>query len=223
MTRERHDDRGETVILLHGLGSGPVQLALLAKRLRRAGYRVESPGYPSTKEPLERLVTWLDGVVEECERDGAARIHFVTHSLGGIIVRAYLAERDRPFDGRVVMLAPPNRGSEIVDAFQKSPLLTKLLGPVGSRLGTDPGSIPSSLPPANFEVGVITGNRSINPVLSRIISGPDDGRVGVDRARLDGADAFKVVPGTHTFLMNRPDVVRDVICFLEEGRFEGDG
>ena len=217
----RHD-LGETVILLHGLGSGPGQLALLARRLRRAGYRVVSPGYPSTKEPLERLVAWLEGMVEDCERDGAARIHFVTHSLGGIIVRAYLAERDRPFDGRVVMLAPPNRGSELVDAFHKSPLLTKLLGPVGSRLGTDPDSIPSSLPPADFEVGVITGTRSINPVGSHLIPGPNDGSVSVERARLEGAGAFKVVPGTHTFLMNRTDVAGDVIRFLEQGRFEAD-
>lgn len=211
--RPRH--RHETVILLHGLGSFPAMMALLAWRLRLDGYRVRNPRYPSTREPLESLVARLKAIVERCE----GRIHFVGHSLGGIIVRAYLDQREEPFDGRVVMLSPPNQGSEIVDAFQKSPLLTRLLGPVGARLGTDPDSIPSSLPPPHFEVGIITGTRSVNPIGSLIIPPPHDGSVSVERAQLEGAAAFKVIGGTHTFLMNRKDVAEDVKLFLREGRF----
>ena len=214
----RHGDRGETVILLHGLGMGPGQLGVLRKRLERAGYRVVAPSYPSTKATIEELVTWLADVVGEAG-DGERRLHFVTHSLGGILVRAYLGQRDPPFDGRVVMLAPPNQGSEVVDAFRKSPLLTKLLGPVGAKLGTDEESIPSRLPPAHFDVGIITGTRSLNPVGSLLLPGPNDGSVSVERAKLEGAGAFKVVDGTHTFLMNRKNVARDVIRYLEEGRF----
>jgi triacylglycerol lipase len=190
-------------------------MGLLGWRLRIAGYRVLNPKYPSTSEPLEDLVARLAVIVSRCE----GKVHFVGHSLGGIIVRAYLDQLDRPFDGRVVMLSPPNQGSEIVDAFQKSPLLTRLLGPVGAKLGTDPESIPSSLGPAHFEVGIITGTRSVNLIGSLIIPGPHDGSVSVARAQLEGAAAFKVTGGTHTFLMNRRDVARDVISFLQEGRF----
>ena len=190
-------------------------MGLLAWRLRLTGYRVLNPRYPSTREPLENLVARLAVIVSRLD----GRIHFVGHSLGGIIVRAYLDQLGQPFDGRVVMLSPPNQGSEIVDAFQKSPLLTRLLGPVGARLGTDPESIPSSLGPAHFEVGIITGTRSVNPIGSFIIPGQHDGSVSVERAQLEGAADFKVIGGTHTFLMNRKDVARDVIRFLQEGRF----
>lgn len=207
------------MILLHGLGSGPAQLALLGWRLRFAGYRVVSPRYPSTREPIESLVGRLDRLVRSLECGTGANLHFVTHSLGGIVVRAYLEERDDPFTGRVVMLAPPNRGSELVDAFRKSPLLTRVLGPVGARLGTDPESIPSRLPPAHFDVGIITGTRSVNPVGSLLIPGSHDGSVSVERAKLEGAGAFKVIDGSHTFLMNRRDVARDVVRFLSVGRF----
>lgn len=219
----RRAARGETVILLHGLGMGPGQLGVLRKRLERAGYRVVAPSYPSTKATIEELVAWLADMVEEAESEGdgagAGRLHFVTHSLGGILVRAYLGQRASPFGGRVVMLAPPNQGSEVVDAFRKSPLLTKMLGPVGARLGTDEESIPSGLPPADFDVGIITGTRSLNPVGALFLPGPNDGSVSVERARLEGAGAFKVIEATHTFLMNRKDVARDVLRYLEEGRF----
>jgi len=193
-------------------------MSLLGRRLRAAGYRVVNPKLSST-QPLESIVEQLAGVVRACQAKGAETVHFVTHSLGGLVVRAYLAERPEPFEGRVVMLSPPNQGSEIVDAFQRSPLLTSILGPVGAQLGTSPGNIPSSLGPADFEVGIIAGDKSINPIGSWLIPGPSDGAVSVERTRLEGAAAFKVVPATHTFLMNRADVAADVIRFLSEGTF----
>jgi hypothetical protein len=193
-------------------------MSLLGRRLRADGYRVVNPKF-SSAQPLESIVEQLAGVVSTCRAKGADTVHFVTHSLGGLVVRAYLAERSGAYDGRVVMLSPPNQGSEIVDAFQRSPLLISILGPVGAQLGTDPESIPSSLGPANFEVGIIAGDKSINPIGSWLIPGPSDGTVSVERTRLEGAAAFKVVPGTHTFLMNRADVAKDVIRFLSEGTF----
>jgi len=117
------------------------------------------------------------------------------------------------------MLSPPNQGSEIVDAFTGSQLFRSLLGPVGSRLGTDAAGIASQLPPIRFSLGIITGDRSLNPVGSWLIPGPDDGKVGVDRAKLDGAADFIVLPATHTFIMNRRDVAEEVAHFLRWGRF----
>ena len=121
------------------------------------------------------------------------------------------------------MLAPPNQGSEVADfvteLVAESPVLSGILGPSGSRLGTDSTDIAQQLGPADFQVGIITGNRSMNLINSWLIPGPDDGKVAVDRARLEGADAFLVVEATHTFIMNHRGVADQSIYFLREGRF----
>ncbi|NNK47550.1 MAG: hypothetical protein HKP01_01610 [Gemmatimonadetes bacterium] len=211
----------ETVILVHGLGRTSASMLVLETRLTGAGYRVESFGYPSRSEPVEDLVDRLAAAVGEC-CSGRSRFHFVTHSMGGVLVRSYLAERSEPFEGRVVMLSPPNQGSEIVDAYADSPLLRALLGPSGVRLGTDSTGIASELGPVDFSLGIITGDRSINPIGSWLIPGPDDGKVAVSRARVEGAADFIVVPATHTFIMNRSDVAEQVAHFLANGAFMRD-
>ena len=212
----------ETVILVHGLGRSPASMLVLETRLAGAGYRVESFGYPSRSEPIEDLVDRLAAAVGECCSDEGTTVHFVTHSMGGVLVRSYLDERLEPFEGRVVMLSPPSQGSEIVDAYADSPLLRALLGPSGVRLGTDSTGIASELGPVDFSLGIITGDRSINPIGSWLIPGPDDGKVAVSRARVEGAADFIVVPATHTFIMNRRDVAEQVAYFLAGGAFMRD-
>ncbi len=207
----------ETVVLVHGLGRTRVSMALLGSRLTDAGYRVVNIGYPSTREPMEQLVEVLRARLEECCTD-LEHVDFVTHSMGGIVVRRYLAEYSPEHEGRVVMLSPPSHGSEVIDAFADSPLMRLLLGPSGMELGTDSASVPNRLGPAHFDLGVITGNKTINPINSWLIPGPDDGKVAVDRARVEGA-AFLVVPAAHPFIMNRRDVADEVISFLRTGRF----
>lgn len=209
----------DTVVVIHGLGRTPASMAILSTRLEREGFRVVRFGYPSTSEPMEMLVELLKAEVVRCCGAESETVHFVTHSMGGVLLRAYLAQQDQPHGGRVVMLSPPNRGSEIVDAFTRSSLLLSFLGPAGSRLGTDAEGISSQLPPIRFSLGVITGDRSLNPLGSWLIPGPDDGKVGVDRAKLDGAADFVVLPATHTFIMNRSDVAEEVAYFLRRGRF----
>ncbi len=207
----------ETVVMVHGLGRSRLSMSLLGRRLANAGFRVVNTRYPSTREPMETIVGMLhDQIVECCEEP--ERIHFVTHSMGGIVVRRYIAEHSPRHLGRVVMLSPPSKGSEVIDAFADSPLLRLVLGPSGAALGTDSMSIPNRLGPAQFELGVITGNQSINPINSWLIPGPDDGKVGVERARVEGA-AFLVVPYSHPFIMNRREVADQVISFLRNGRF----
>ena len=208
-----------TVILAHGLGRTPASMAILANRLAEAGFRIVRFGYPSRTEPIEALVERLSDAVAECCGNDPGAVHFVTHSMGGILVRSYLAERPEPHAGRVVMLSPPNRGSEIVDAFADSDVLQSFLGPAGSRLGTASDGIASQLPPARFSLGIITGSRSMNPIGSWLIPGPDDGTVGVDRANIEGSSSFLVLPATHTFIMNRRDVAEEVVHFLRHGRF----
>lgn len=195
-------------------------MLVLQTRLAGEGYRVVNFGYPSRSETIESLTDSLRKAVRECCEGTDGTLHFVTHSMGGVLVRSYLADREEPFEGRVVMLSPPNQGSEIVDAYADSPLLRSLLGPAGVRLGTDSTGIARELGPVDFSLGIITGDRSINPIGSWLIPGPDDGKVAVDRARVEGAADFIVVPATHTFIMNRSDVAEEVVHFLQTGAFQ---
>lgn len=212
-------DGAETVIVVHGLGRTSGSMVILESRLEGAGFRVISFGYPSRSETMEALVGRLESEVSRCCAHEATTVHFVTHSMGGVLLRSYLAQQPEPHQGRVVMLSPPNQGSEVVDAFADSRMLRLLAGPAGSKLGTDSTGIPSQLGPVRFSLGIIAGNRSFNPLYSWLIPGPDDGKVGVDRARVEGAADFTVVPATHTFIMNRRDVADQAAYFLENGRF----
>ena len=214
-------DGAESVVVVHGLGRTPASMAILEARLEGAGFRVVNFGYPSTSEPMEALVDLLGDELEACCPNELRTTHFVTHSMGGLLVWSYLSQQPEAHLGRVVMLSPPSQGSEIVDAFSDSPLLQSLIGPAGSALGTDAEGISSQLSPVRFDLGIVTGDRSINPLGSWLIPGPDDGKVGVDRARVPEATAFMVVPATHTFIMNRKDVAEEVVRFLREGRFQG--
>ena len=131
---------------------------------------------------MEALVHRLQAEVGQCCGNEAETVHFVTHSMGGVLVRSYLRQQPEAHQGRVVMLSPPSQGSELVDAFADSPLRRLFLGPAGSRLGTDSAGITNQLGPVRFGLGIVTGDRSISPLGSWLIPGPDDGKVGVDRA-----------------------------------------
>jgi len=194
-------------------------MSILEHRLASAGYRVVNFGYPSTSEPIEALVERLADEIEACCDTNRRSVHFVTHSMGGVLVRTYLDEYSPQHQGRVVMLSPPSQGSEIIDAFADSPLLRFFVGPAGAALGTDSLGVARQLGPPDFGLGIITGDRSFNPITSWLIPGDDDGKVSVERARLEGSAAFLVLPATHTFIMNREDVALETLSFLQTGQF----
>ena len=177
--------------------------------------------YPSRTASVEKLADDAIGkAVAGCQKDGATKIDFVTHSLGGILVRSYLARHTIPNLGRVVMLAPPNQGSEIVDQLGWLFLFKWLNGPAGNELGTDKNSTPNNLGPANFSVGVIAGDRSINWINSFLIPGRDDGKVSVERTELAGMTGHLVIHATHPFIMKNREVIRQTIQFLRAGNFD---
>ena len=209
----------ETVVLLHGLARGRGSMAPLEKSLSCQGFAVVNIGYPSRKQTIEDLAKDVQEQLDTLGVWKAHTVHFVSHSMGGIIVRAMFAQSHPHNLGRVVMLCPPNQGSEVVDHLADNPLFIVLNGPAGQQLGTGPDSLPNRLGPVDYEVGVLAGSLSVNPLFSSWLKGPDDGKVSVERSKVEGMADFMVLPYNHTFFMKKGRVKARVTSFLKTGQF----
>lgn len=209
------------IVLLHGMGRTKFSMRKAAAYLAEQGFQTVNVNYPSTKMQIAELVKQhIPPAIRECKKASASPIHFLTHSLGGILVRQYLQDRTLPKGSRVVMLSPPNKGSELVDVLKDFFIYKLSTGPAGQQLGTAENSVPNSLKPIVGEIGVITGDASIEPWFSMLIAGEDDGKVSVESAKLKEAADFLVVSSTHPFIMNSDEVLEQAAYFFKNGRFK---
>ncbi|MEO7456991.1 MAG: alpha/beta fold hydrolase [Gemmatimonadaceae bacterium] len=212
-----------SVVLLHGLGRTSASMRPLERALVGRGYRVLNVDYPSRSADVDTLArhvaTHIAGV------DGSETFDVVTHSMGGIVLRVAVARGYLSAEriGRVVMLGPPNAGSELADILPAMPVVgpvyRRVIGPAGLQLGTGAAALPASLPPVEFELGVIAGDRSYNPLFSAILRGPSDGKVRVESTKVSGMTDFLVMPHWHPLLMAVPSVIAQAVHFLEAGAF----
>jgi pimeloyl-ACP methyl ester carboxylesterase len=210
--------KAEVVVMLHGLGRRAQSMAKLADYLSERGYRVHNLGYESTDYSPGTLLADLDERIRACCED-AGRLHFVGHSLGGILARAWIADTRPTNLGRLVMLAPPNQGSLLADRFQDRWPVSNLMGPALEALGTEPDSLPKSLPRPDYPVGIIAGTGTVNPFGTVTIPGEDDGIISICATRLEGAADFLIVNASHAFIMRSTEVAENTAAFLATGRF----
>ena len=209
------------VVLLHGIGGFGLILKLMELDLKKEGYVVANVSYPSLLEPIETLAAEaVEKGLDRCRAEGLARIHFVTHSMGGILVRQYLSTRKIEGLERVVMLAPPNRGSQVADFVGASPLNRVYEPEVLAQLGTGEASVARRLGPPDFELGVIAGTRNRRKLLPGTPTEPSDGVVTVEETKASSMKDFLEVPVTHTTIVWNEEVRRQTAHFLRNGRFD---
>lgn len=210
----------DCVVLLHGLNRSMRAMEDMARALQDAGYSTVNVDYPSQQGSVESLApVVVDLGVSGCREQGATTTHFVTHSMGGILLR--YAHQQAPISdlGRVVMLGPPNQGSEVIDEMRDWPGAEIFSGEAGLQLGTDADSIPARLGPVDFELGIIAGVGSINPWMSAILPDYDDGKVSVERTQVVGMADFMIVDSSHRYLMNSETVIKNTVAFIQTGTF----
>lgn len=210
----------ERVVVLHGIARNSDSMETLVEFLVEQSYEVLNIDYPSTDHAMRVLVDIVQHKINASQQDPAQKIHFVGYSMGSLIVRGILLKY-RPHNlGRVVMIGPPNNGSEVADFFKNFFLYKQIYGPAGQELGTDQGDYSELFGTVDYELGIIAGDRSIDPISSTIIPGADDGKVSVARTRLTGMKDHIVIHTTHTFMMNNKTVLQQMINFLQTGLFK---
>jgi len=218
-----HDDKREYVVIMHGIARTSAHMQPLAEYLEREGYEVLNLSYPSTKYNIEQLIRIVSKDVDSLITDRTRTVNFVGYSMGGLIVRGVIAKNRPDHLGRVVLIAPPNHGSEVADFHKNNIIYKKVYGPAGQELTTDNMEIADQLGPVDYDLGIIAGNFTIDPISSLIISGDDDGKVSIESTKLDGMKDHVVISASHTFFPSNKVAQEQVLTFLRTGSFTDQG
>jgi len=221
MTIERAYTASDGVVLLHGIGCTSRSMRKLERSLQQAGLTTLNLTYASRKKPLALLTEDIHPAIAAFGEAIRGSLHFVGHSMGGLLARVYVARHRPPRLGRVVMLGTPNRGSEVADLLQSSRLYRNFYGPAGLQLTTAEDETLARLPPVDYAVGIVAGTRALDPIAWRfVLPRPNDGRVSVARSKLEGMADHIAIKATHTGLPYHRVAISQTIAFLSEGRFE---
>jgi pimeloyl-ACP methyl ester carboxylesterase len=208
------------VVLLHGIARTSRSMNAMEKALKASGFHTLNLDYASRRKPLDQLAADIHSPILNFANDLGAELHFVGHSMGGLLARVYLA-RHRPRRlGRVVMLGTPNQGSEVADTLRNLAIFRRFYGPAGQQLTTGPDAALTALPAIDYCVGIIAGNRSIDPISSTfVLPKPNDGKVSVANTKLAGMSGHVVVGASHPMLARKKAAIEQTIAFLRTGRF----
>lgn len=208
------------VVVLHGIARTYLSMHSLAKFLEVQGYRVLNVDYPSTRIPLESLIEHINRQVSVFNEDHQRKIHFVGYSLGGLLARGLIHRHRPPSLGRVVQLAPPNQGSEAADFWKRNFLFQWIFGSAGQDLGAEEKSFARILGPVDYELGVIAGDRTWDPISSAMFQGPNDGKVSVESTKVPGMNDHIIIHTSHTFIICNREAWNQTLHFLKFGQFD---
>jgi hypothetical protein len=213
-------NRNDAVVLLHGISRTTRSLRKMQAAIEAAGFSTLNIGYASRRKSLEALAEDIHPAIARFAQGTACQVHFVCHSMGGLLARVYLA-RYRPARlGRVVMLGTPNGGSEMADRLKGFLPYRAWFGPAGQQLGMQrDDALRAKLPRIDYPVGIIAGNRSIDPFASVLLPKPHDGRVSVEGTKLDGMADHIVIGASHPWLPRSTAAIEQTIVFLRDGKF----
>jgi pimeloyl-ACP methyl ester carboxylesterase len=213
-------DRPGGVVLLHGITRSARSFRKMQGALEAAGFATLNIDYRSRAKSLDALVVDIHPAIAAFAARLDGPIHFVAHSMGGLLTRAYVAQHPPTRLGRVLLVGPPNNGSEIADRFGRLALYRMFFGPAGQQLTTTPDAVTRALLPApTYPLGAIAGNRSVYPIASRFLPSPNDGRVSVESTKLNGMADHIVIPTAHPLLVRDARAIAQTITFLHCGRF----
>ena len=216
--------KNETIVLLHGILRSKMDMIALEKSLAENGYDCINILYPSREKKLEDIAEFVDTQIKSHASFSPEKpLNFVTHSMGGLVTRYYIATYTPENLGKVVMLSPPNSGSEFADFLSEnkylSPLFKGIFGPASEQLKTTHRHIDGDI---TYPLGIIAGSASINPLAPWILEGEHDGIVPVERTKIEGMTDHITLHSNHTFMMFEPKVINQVLYFLENKRFKHD-
>ena len=208
------------VVLLHGISRTARSFRKMQTALEGAGFTTFNLDYASRSKALEALAEDIHPAIQHFADRIDGSVHFVCHSMGGLLARVYIARHRPKRLGRVVMLGTPNSGSEIADRLKNFGAYRAFFGPAGQQLGTQrDDAINALFPPLDYPVGIVAGNRSIDPLAGKMLPKPHDGRVSVENTRINGMADHVLVDTSHPWLVRNSVAVAQTIAFLQDGTF----
>lgn len=212
------DEPTHLVILVHGILRSGDSFGALPERLVAAGYAVAPISYASTRRRIADHAADLEALMDRLT--GVARVSFVTHSMGGLVVRQMLSQ-DGAWQSRiavdsVVMVAPPSHGSQVAAMMRDQAFYQLIYGEAGQEL---PNDVAEAVPTLAVPFGVIAGGLGDGEGFNPLVPGDDDGVVSVDEAHLAGEKDFLLIPALHSLILRRPETANAVLTFLKHGRF----